>query len=87
MKNIPKIIFLQTGMEDCGESCDDFDELDVVTWCSDNVYSDDLEFISVDFISARIKELKQQRLLLSNSIEMDNELSIRINELKKYIYL
>lgn len=87
MKNIPKRVFLQTGMEDCGELCDDFDELDMVTWCSDNVYSDDLEFISVDFISARIKELKQQRLPLSNSIEMDNELSIRINELKKYIYL
>lgn len=79
MKNIPKIIFLQTGMEDCGETCSDFDELDMVTWCSDNVYSDDLEFISVDFILSRIKELKGDKYIDSE------HRSQRIKELKNLI--
>lgn len=59
MKNKPKFIYLQTGLKDCGETCSDFDELDMVSWCADEIYSDDLKYISVDFIFSRIHELKR----------------------------
>lgn len=84
MKNIPKKIFLQTGLEEYGETCEDFETLSNLSWCSDKIYSDDLTFISVDFILARIKELES---------EMENEDSsfsfadckFRISELKNLI--
>lgn len=60
MKNIPTRIYLQTGLEDNEETCDDFNKLDGISWCSDKIYSDDLEYVSVSFISRRIKELKEK---------------------------
>jgi len=32
MKNIPKFIYLQAGLEQYGESCEDFNELDNISW-------------------------------------------------------
>lgn len=59
MKNIPKFIFLQMGLEE-ENSVEDFNSLhsDCVTWETEQIYSDDLKFISVDSILARIKELE-----------------------------
>ena len=33
MKNIPKFMYLQVGLEQYGESCEDFNELDNISWC------------------------------------------------------
>jgi hypothetical protein len=86
MKNIPNRIYLQTGLEDNGETCDDFDNLqtDCVSWCADKIYEDDLEFISVSFISRRIKELETE-LNDENSIYSEASCRFRIDELKKLI--
>ena len=59
MRNQPNKIYLQIDLEDNGETCEDFNELSDISWCVDKIYSDDLEYISVSFISAEIeKELK-----------------------------
>ena len=60
MKNIPKFIYLQAGLEQYGESCEDFNELDNISWCVDKIYGDDLKFISVDLISAQIEKLEME---------------------------
>lgn len=64
MKNVPNKIYLQIGV---GHDIEDFNELDkdFITWSSDMIYNDDLQFISVDFILARIKEL-EIRLINTN---------------------
>lgn len=69
MKNIPNRIFLQTGLEGYGETCSDFKDLqtDCITWCADKIYKDDLEYISVDFILLRIKELIENKEKLKNN--------------------
>lgn len=59
MKNIPNRIYLQTGLKDNAEMCEDFNELDGISWCADKIYSDDLQFVSVDFILAEIEKLKK----------------------------
>ena len=81
MKNIPNKIHLVLGTD---SGVEDFKTLQDVTWCSDKIYDDDLEFISVDFISARIKELEAE---IENE---DSEYSITncrfaIKELKNLI--
>lgn len=60
MKNKPKFIFLQMGLEE-ENSVEDFNSLylDCVTWETEQIYSDDLQFISIDFILERIKELER----------------------------
>ena len=89
MKNIPRFIFLQTGIEDCGETCNDFDSLNMVSWCAKSIYSDDLQYISVDFILARIKELqtdiKKYTVVDSDTIYNFNLISAKISELKKLL--
>lgn len=86
MKNQPDKIYLQLGLEDNGETCEDFNELHDISWCSDKVYSDDLEYISVDFILRRIKELEIQ---LINTNPKRKETVLRrqevINELKNLL--
>jgi len=69
MKNIPQKINLQIGLEQYGETCEDFKELNsnLISWCSDKIYEDDLEFISVDFIFGRIKELTENKEKLKNN--------------------
>lgn len=57
MKNIPQKIFLQTGLEDNAEICEDFNELSDISWCADKIYSDDLEFISVSYLLAEIHKM------------------------------
>lgn len=56
MKNTPNKIYLNHGSD-----ANDFNELTEVTWCKDRVHKNDLEFISVDFILARIEGLKELR--------------------------
>lgn len=81
MKNIPNKIHLVLGADGGAE---DFKTLQDVTWCSDKIYYDDLEFISVSSILARIKELEAE---IENE---DSEYSITscrfaIKELKNLI--
>ena len=57
MKNIPDKIHLVLGV---GSGVEDFKTLQDVTWCSDKIYDDDLSFISVSSILARIKELEAE---------------------------
>lgn len=89
MKNIPNRIFLQTGLEDYGETCSDFKDLqtDCITWCADKIYKDDLEYISVDFILAKIEELKNKKYNLTDTDEIYNfnMNSTIINTLKNLI--
>lgn len=79
MKNKPKFVFLQMGLEE-ENSVEDFNSLylDCVTWESERIYSDDLQFISIDFILARIKELEDSNTHTRNS-------RTRIDELKNLI--
>ena len=81
MKNIPNKIHLVLGTD---SGVEDFKTLQDVTWCSDKIYDDDLEFISVNFISARIKELESE---IENEDSIYSEVScrFRIDELKNLI--
>lgn len=56
MKNQPNKIHLNIGTD----GVEDFKELREVTWSEDRINDSDLEFISVSFISARIKELENR---------------------------
>jgi len=79
MRNQPKFIYLQTGLEDNAEMCDDFNELDGISWCADKIYSDDLQYISVDFIFLRIKELETDKYIDSEHKKQ------RVKELKNLV--
>ena len=81
MKNIPNKIHLVLGADN---GVEDFKTLQDVTWCCDKIYEDDLTFISVSSILARIKELESE---IENE---DSEYSIvscrfAIKELKNLI--
>ena len=90
MKNIPKIIYLQTGVE-----CENFDNLqtDMITWSSDSIFQSDLRYISADFIATKIEELKKDRnSLLKNTMAPNKEinkinksLTVRINILRELL--
>ena len=69
MRNSPKFIYLQTGLEDNSEICEDFYDLqtDFITWCADKVHSDDLEYISVSFLREKIEEKIKIREDLKNN--------------------
>ena len=80
MKNKPKFIYLQIGLEEEG-SVEDFNSLylDCVTWETEQIYSNDLQFISCDFILARIKELEKDKYIGSQDKKQ------RIKELKNLL--
>jgi hypothetical protein len=84
MKNKPEKIYLNRGAD--GE-CQDFEELVEVSWCDDRVNDDDLEFISVSSILARIKELERRQFDTTDKTGMNlfNINSCVINELKNLI--
>lgn len=42
MKNIPTKIYLQIGEADL--TCDDFNELHEVSWCSERINDNDIEY-------------------------------------------
>lgn len=86
MKNQPKFIYLQTDLEEYGETCEDFEELDsnLISWCADKIYSDDLEYISVSSVLARIKEL-EEKLTPKISTQTRATIIYTINELKQLI--
>jgi hypothetical protein len=84
MKNQPKFVYLQTGLEECGETCSDFDELDMVSWCADKIYSDDLKYVSVFSVLARIKELEKE-IENEDSVYSEASCRFRIDELKNLI--
>lgn len=56
MKNKPNKIYLVVGAD--GE-CEDFEELREVSWCEDRINDDDLAYLSVSSVFARIKELER----------------------------
>jgi hypothetical protein len=56
MKNQPTKIYLNIGAD--GE-CQDFEELVGVSWCEDRINDDDLCYISVSSVLARIEELEE----------------------------
>jgi hypothetical protein len=82
-KNQPNRIYLNIGAD--GE-CQDFEELVGVSWSDSRINDDDLEYISVSSVLARIKELEA---------EIDNDeseysitsLRMMIKELKYIIKL
>lgn len=88
MKNEPNKIFLQTALKEYGETFEDFNELDesLMSWCSDKIYEDDLQYISSNFISARIKEL-EIRLINTNPKRKETVLRRQevIDELKNLL--
>lgn len=47
MNNIPAKIYLQIGLEDYGDSCSDFKELNEgdITWSSEKINTDDIEYL------------------------------------------
>lgn len=82
MRNIPNRVYLQIGLEKEG-SVEDFNSLatDFVTWESEQIFPDDLQFISVDFILARIKEIEDELNNEESSFNR-NFLNIQISTLK-----
>lgn len=52
MKNIPKEIYLQIGEDNDGE---DFNALQEVTWCVDQIYKNDIKFVLSTTIQIRAK--------------------------------
>lgn len=71
------------------EEFGDFFELEsgLVSWTNDKICQDDLEFISVDFILARIKELESRKFNTTDKtgIDLFNINSSVINELKNLL--
>lgn len=89
MKNQPNKIFLQVGLEEEGALVD-FNNLstDFITWESERIYSDDLEYLAVSSVLARIKELESRKFNLmagANEITNFNMHSAVLNELKNLI--
>jgi aldehyde:ferredoxin oxidoreductase len=84
MKNKPEKIYLNLGTNG---GVEDFKTLSEVTWCEDRVNDDDLEFISVSSILARIKELENLKFNTTEKSGVDNfnTNSSIINELKNLI--
>ena len=84
MKNKPEKIYLNLGTNG---GVEDFKTLSEVTWCEDRVNDDDLEFISVSSILARIKELERRQFDTTDKTGMNlfNINSCVINELKNLI--
>lgn len=89
MKDIPQKIYLQLGLEDNVEYIPTFNDLDTasITWGSEKIFTDDLEFIYVDFILARIKELEDRKFNLTtmDGVNNFNMNSAVINQLKNLI--
>ena len=89
MENQPNKIFLQTALKEYGEVCEDFNSLDsnLISWCSDKIYEDDLGYLSFNFILARIKELKSKKIdtLTKNGQYEFNINSSIINELENLL--
>jgi hypothetical protein len=85
MKNQPNKIFLQIGLEKEG-SVEDFNSLvtDFVTWESERIFSDDLHYISVSSVLARIKEL-EEKLTPKISTQTRATILYTIDELKNLI--
>lgn len=51
MKNLPKTIYLQIGADDLSPEALselDFDELNDVGWCEDEIYDTDIEYVLTD---------------------------------------
>ncbi len=44
MKNVPKVIYLQTGNEDI-QPDEDFNSLTEVSWCADKIFPTDIEYV------------------------------------------
>lgn len=87
MKNKPKFIYLQTGLEDNAEICEDFNELSGISWCADKIYSDDLEFISVSYLLAAIHKMymeetptKENALVVGTKLILLEEIKNLINK-------
>ena len=78
MKNAPNHIYLNIGAE--GE-CQDFEELVGVSWCEDRINDDDLEYISVSSLFAKIDELKDW----ANSSDDYEKVEFAINILKNLL--
>jgi hypothetical protein len=78
MKNAPNHIYLNIGAE--GE-CQDFEELVGVSWCEDRINDDDLEYISVLSLFAKIDELKDW----ANSSDDYEKVEFAINILKNLL--
>jgi hypothetical protein len=81
MKNQLDKIYLVVGAD--GE-CKDFEELVGVSWCEDRVNEDDLQYISVSSVLARIKELEAE-LADEDSSYSEASCRFRIDELKQVI--
>lgn len=79
MKNVPKIIYLQTN---CDEVVD-FNDLIEATWCSESIYKSDLKFVSVDFLSSRLEEtVKELKAIEGNSMASGQQ-RIKLIAIKK----
>ena len=64
MKNQPTKIYLNVGAD--GE-CQDFEELVGVSWSDSRINDDDLEYISVSSVLARIEELIETKNKLKHN--------------------
>jgi hypothetical protein len=86
MTNQPNKIFLQLGLEQYGETCENFNDLNssLISWCSDKIYDDDLCYISVYSVLARIKELETERDNEESSFSAF-DCNVRISELRNLI--
>ncbi len=57
MKNVPKKIYLQTGIDDDME--EDFNNLREVTWCKDRVNKSDICYVMKNNKSTKHKKRKK----------------------------
>jgi hypothetical protein len=83
MKNQPKFIYLQTGLEEYGEVCEDFNTLDSssISWCADKIFDDDLQYVSVFSVLAEIDKLTDYATFSDNY----EEVALAIRTLKNLI--
>jgi hypothetical protein len=79
MKNQPTKIYLNIGAD--GE-CQDFEELVGVSWSDSRINDDDLCYISVSSVLARIKELENAEVLYG---EIPYDALIIVEELKNLL--
>lgn len=81
MKNVPNKIHLVLGADG---GVEDFKTLSEVTWCEDRINENDLCYISVSSILARIKELETE-FDNSNSSFSTGGIIQRLSELENLI--
>ena len=90
MKNIPKKIYLNLGLDD--ETAEDFKDLVGVSWADEKVNSSDIEYVlkeldSIPYVIPKEKKIWQIVEDMKKHFNFNDEFTNVIDELCKHCYI